>query len=170
MARAARENKYEHIMQFAAALPALRNRVATDMKLDGLPREKVLATIVSLLEKTLIRVGNTQYAENNKSYGLTTMRRKHVGVGRGVLRFDFTGKSGKQWKLRVEDKRIAAIAKRCGRSRDTSFSSIWTMTDSLTPSIPATSMLTSSYRRGFQRQGLPNLGGNSFGGTRPDRI
>ncbi|WP_433960392.1 DNA topoisomerase IB [Bradyrhizobium guangdongense] len=107
------QNKYEHIVQFAAALPALRDRVAADMKLEGLPREKVLATIVSLLEKTLIRVGNAEYAEKNKSYGLTTMRRKHVAVGRGVLRFDFTGKSGKQWKLRVEDKRIAAIVKRC---------------------------------------------------------
>ncbi|KYG98512.1 DNA topoisomerase IB [Bradyrhizobium sp. DOA1] len=107
------QNKYEHIIQFAVALPALRERVAADMKRDGLPREKVLATIVSLLEKTLIRVGNAEYAEKNKSYGLTTMRRKHVAVGRGVLRFDFTGKSGKQWKLRVEDKRIAAIVKRC---------------------------------------------------------
>ncbi|MBR0821464.1 DNA topoisomerase IB [Bradyrhizobium liaoningense] len=107
------QNKYEHIVQFAAALPALRDRVAADMKLEGLPREKVLATIVSLLEKTLIRIGNAEYAEKNKSYGLTTMRRKHVAVGRGVLRFDFTGKSGKQWKLRVEDKRIAAIVKRC---------------------------------------------------------
>lgn len=107
------QNKYEHIIQFAAALPQLRARVAADMRLDGLPREKVLATIVSLLETTLIRVGNAQYAEENKSYGLTTMRRKHIGVGRGVLRFDFTGKSGKQWKLRVEDKRIAAIVKRC---------------------------------------------------------
>jgi DNA topoisomerase I len=107
------QNKYEHIMQFAAALPALRCRVASDMKRDGLPREKVLATIVSLLEKTLIRVGNAEYAEQNKSYGLTTIRRKHVAIGRGVLRFDFTGKSGKQWKLQVEDKRIAAIVKRC---------------------------------------------------------
>ncbi|WP_368507410.1 DNA topoisomerase IB [Bradyrhizobium lupini] len=107
------QNKYEHIVLFAAALPALRERVAADMKRDGLPREKVLATIASLLEKTLIRVGNAEYAEKNKSYGLTTMRRKHVAVGRGVLRFDFTGKSGKQWKLRVEDKRIAAIVKRC---------------------------------------------------------
>jgi DNA topoisomerase I len=100
-------------MQFAAALPTLRDRVASDMNRDGLPREKVLATIVSLLEKTLIRVGNTEYAEKNKSYGLTTMRRKHVAIGRGVLRFDFTGKSGKQWRLQVEDKRIAAIVKRC---------------------------------------------------------
>src|ERR1700742_4879657 len=107
------QNKYEHVMQFAAALPALRDRVAADMKRDGLPREKVLATIVSLLERTLIRVGNAEYAEKNKSYGLTTMRRKHVEIGRGVLSFDFTGKSGKQWRLKVEDKRIAAIVRRC---------------------------------------------------------
>ena len=101
------------MIQFALALPALRARVASDMKFDGLPRQKVLATIVSLLEKTLIRVGNAEYAERNKSYGLTTMRRKHVAIDRGVLRFDFTGKSGKQWKLRVQDRRIAAIVKRC---------------------------------------------------------
>jgi DNA topoisomerase I len=107
------QNKYEHIMQFAAALPELRSRITSDMKLDGLPREKVLATIVSLLEKTLIRVGNAEYAAKNKSYGLTTMRRKHVAIGRGVLRFEFTGKSGKQWKLQVEDKRITGIVKRC---------------------------------------------------------
>jgi DNA topoisomerase I len=107
------QDKYAHVMEFAAALPALRARVASDMKLDGLPRDKVLATIVSLLEKTLIRVGNAEYAEQNKSYGLTTMRRKHVAIGRGVLRFDFTGKSGKQWKLQVNDRRISAIAKRC---------------------------------------------------------
>lgn len=107
------QNKFEHVMLFATALPELRSRVAADMKLDGLPREKVLATIVSLLEKTLIRVGNAEYAEKNKSYGLTTMRRKHVEIGRGVLRFDFTGKSGKQWKLQVEDRRIVAVVKRC---------------------------------------------------------
>jgi DNA topoisomerase-1 len=107
------QNKYEHIMQFAAALPALRERIGSDMKRGGLPCEKVLATIVSLLEKTFIRVANAEYAEKNKSYGLTTMRRKHVAIGRGVLRFEFTGKSGKQWKLQVEDKRIAGIVKRC---------------------------------------------------------
>ena len=107
------QNKYEHVIQFALALPALRARVASDMKFDGLPRQKVLATIVSLLEKALIRVGNAEYAERNKSYGLTTMRRKHVAIDRGVLRVDFTGKSGKQWRLRVQDRRIAAIVKRC---------------------------------------------------------
>src|SRR6202012_3277050 len=107
------QNKYEHIMQFAAALPGLRKRATSDMKREGLPREKVLATIVSLLEKTLIRVGNAEYAAQNKSYGLTTMRRKHIAIQNDKLRFEFTGKSGKQWKLQVEDKRIAAIARRC---------------------------------------------------------
>jgi DNA topoisomerase-1 len=107
------QDKYEHIVQFAAALPGLRRRVAADLKQDGLPREKVLATVVSLLEKTLIRVGNTAYANENKSYGLTTMRRKHVAVKGSTLRFEFTGKSGKQWKLAVEDKRIASVVRRC---------------------------------------------------------
>src|SRR6201996_9494207 len=107
------QNKYEHIMKFAAVLPLLRRRVAADMKCEGLSREKILATVVSLLEKTLIRVGNAEYATQNKSYGLTTMRRKHVAITGGTLRFEFTGKSGKQWKLKVEDKRIAAILKRC---------------------------------------------------------
>lgn len=107
------QNKYEHIMKFAAVLPLLRRRVAADMKRQGLAREKVLATVVSLLEKTLIRVGNAEYASLNKSYGLTTMRRKHVAITGDTLRFEFTGKSGKHWKLKVEDKRIAAILKRC---------------------------------------------------------
>ena len=107
------QNKYEHIMEFAAALPGLRRRVAADLKREGLPREKVLATIVSLLEKTLIRVGNNEYAMKNKSYGLTTMRRKHVDIKGSTLRFDFTGKSGKQWKPQVQDKRIVSIVKRC---------------------------------------------------------
>jgi DNA topoisomerase-1 len=107
------QNKYEHVMEFAAALPGLRKRVEADLKRKGLPREKVLATIVSLLEKTLIRVGNSEYATRNKSYGLTTMRRKHVDIKGSTLRFDFTGKSGKQWKLQVQDKRIVAIVKHC---------------------------------------------------------
>lgn len=106
-------DKYEHIMEFAAALPLLRRRIAADLRREGLSREKVLATIVSLLEKTLIRVGNNEYADQNKSYGLTTMRRKHVDIKGSTLRFEFTGKSGKQWKLQVQDKRIVAIVKNC---------------------------------------------------------
>jgi DNA topoisomerase-1 len=107
------QTKYEHILEFAAALPQLRRRVSADLKREGIPREKVLATIVSLLEKTLIRVGNSEYADQNKSYGLTTMRRKHIDIEGGTLRFEFSGKSGKQWKLQVQDKRIVAIVKRC---------------------------------------------------------
>src|ERR1700759_3720749 len=91
----------------------MRQRVAADIKREGLPREKVLATVVSLLEKTLIRVGNNEYANSNKSYGLTTMRRRHVAIKGATLRFEFTGKSGKQWKLAVEDKRITSVVKRC---------------------------------------------------------
>ena len=107
------QTKYEHVIEFAAALPLLRRRISSDLKRDGLPREKVLATIVSLLEKTLIRVGNSEYANENKSYGLTTMRRRHVDIKGSALRFEFTGKSGKQWKLQVQDKRIVSIVKRC---------------------------------------------------------
>ena len=91
--------KYEHMMAFARALPALRNRIAEHMALRGLPREKVLATVVHLLETTLIRVGNDDYAKTNKSYGLTTLRDQHVKIQGSELRFQFKGKSGKAWRL-----------------------------------------------------------------------
>jgi DNA topoisomerase-1 len=79
----------------------------------GLPREKVLATIVDLLETTLIRVGNEDYAEKNKSYGLTTLRNGHVAIDGGALRFRFKGKSGKSWNLKLRDRRIAKIVRAC---------------------------------------------------------
>jgi DNA topoisomerase-1 len=81
--------------------------------LRGLPREKVLATVVNLLETTLIRVGNDDYAKQNNSYGLTTLKNRHVAVDGNEVRFRFTGKSGKQWSLRVRDRRIAKIVKAC---------------------------------------------------------
>ena len=105
--------KFEHILEFGAALPKMRERLAADMALRGLPREKVLATIVSLLENTLIRVGNSDYAKNNKSYGLTTLRDQHVDVDGTRLRFEFKGKSGKKWNLQVKDRRIAKIVRSC---------------------------------------------------------
>jgi DNA topoisomerase-1 len=83
------------------------------MALRGLPREKVLATVVHLLETTLIRVGNDDYAKQNKSYGLTTLRDQHVKVDGAELRFRFKGKSGKTWNLEVKDRRIAKIVKAC---------------------------------------------------------
>jgi DNA topoisomerase I len=105
--------KYEHMMEFAQALPAVRAKLAEHMALRGLPREKVLATVVHLLETTLIRVGNDDYAKENKSYGLTTLRNPHVKVDGSELRFQFKGKSGKMWRLQVKDRRIAKIVRAC---------------------------------------------------------
>ena len=105
--------KYGHVVAFADALPCIRKTVKEHMALRGLPREKVLATVVHLLETTLIRVGNDEYADQNNSYGLTTLKNRHVAVAGNEVRFRFTGKSGKQWSLRVRDKRIAKIIKAC---------------------------------------------------------
>jgi DNA topoisomerase I len=112
--RAVREStKYEHMMEFARSLPEIRARIAEHMALRGLPREKVLATVVHLLETTLIRVGNDDYAKQNKSYGLTTLRNPHVKVDGAELRFEFKGKSGKTWRLQIKDRRVAKIVKAC---------------------------------------------------------
>jgi DNA topoisomerase I len=105
--------KYEKMMEFAQALPGIRAKVAEHMSLPGLSREKVLATVVHLLETTLIRVGNDDYAKQNKSYGLTTLRDQHVKVEGSELRFEFKGKSGKSWRLQVKDRRIAKIVRAC---------------------------------------------------------
>jgi DNA topoisomerase I len=112
--REAREqSKYEHLFEFAEALPTIRAKVAEHMRLRGLPREKVLATVVHLLETTLIRVGNGEYARANQSYGLTTLRSEHVAVEGAEVRFRFTGKSGKQWSLSMRDRRVARIIRAC---------------------------------------------------------
>jgi DNA topoisomerase I len=105
--------KYEHMLEFARGLPAIRRTIDEHMSLRGLPREKVLATVVHLLENTLIRVGNSDYVKQNKSYGLTTLRDPHVKVEGSALRFQFKGKSGKTWRLQVKDRRVAKIVKAC---------------------------------------------------------
>jgi len=105
--------KYEHMSAFAAALPGIRRTVQAHMGLRGLPREKVLATVVHLLETTLIRVGNKDYARQNRSYGLTTLRDPHVRIDGSRLRFEFKGKSGKAWQLEVKDRRVARIVRAC---------------------------------------------------------
>ncbi|MGY2047331.1 DNA topoisomerase IB [Methylobacterium sp. JK268] len=112
--REAREStKFAHMMAFAEALPGLRAKVREHMALRGLPREKVLATVVYLLETTLIRVGNDDYARANRSYGLTTLRDPHVSIEGAELKFRFKGKSGKVWQLSVRDRRVAKIVKDC---------------------------------------------------------
>jgi DNA topoisomerase-1 len=106
-------SKYGHMVAFADALPKIREAVGKHMAMRGLPREKVLATVVNLLDTTLIRVGNDDYARKNKSYGLTTLKNRHAEVNGSVVRFRFTGKCGKQWSLRVKDRRIARIIRQC---------------------------------------------------------
>ncbi|MBX6740475.1 MAG: DNA topoisomerase IB [Acetobacteraceae bacterium] len=105
--------KYEHMVEFAKALPGIRAQVDADMRLPDLPREKVLATVVHLLETTLIRVGNDDYAKQNRSYGLTTLHSRHVTVEGTELRFTFRGKSGKSWNLRITDRRVPRIVRAC---------------------------------------------------------
>ena len=107
------ETKYERMKLFASVLPSIRERVEADLALPGMPREKVLATIVRLMETTYIRVGNAEYARENQSYGLTTMRNKHVAVHGAKVQFLFRGKSGVKHSISLEDRRIARIVKRC---------------------------------------------------------
>ncbi len=103
------EAKYARMMAFGHALPLIRERAEADIKKPGMPREKVLAGLVQLLEKTAIRVGNEEYARSNKSYGLTTMRNRHVDVEGGHVLFHFKGKSGKMHRVELQDRRLARL-------------------------------------------------------------
>lgn len=105
--------KFEHVIAFAQCLPAIRKKVRDDMVLPGLPGEKVIATVVYLLDKTLIRVGNDDYARHNGSYGLTTLKSRHAEVAGTEVRFHFVGKSGKQWTAKIRDRRVAHVIRAC---------------------------------------------------------
>lgn len=105
--------KFGHLIAFAQALPRIRAAVDGHLKLRGMPREKVLATIIALLEQTLIRIGNEDYVKQNGSFGLTTLRNRHVQVEGTELRFLFKGKSGKTWRLSVRNRRVARIVRAC---------------------------------------------------------
>lgn len=107
------ETKYRRMFAFARALPRIRQRVRSALRLRGLPRDKVLATVVRLLEVSLIRVGNDEYARDNASFGLTTMKDRHVEVNGARLRFQFRGKSGKHHAVDIQDRRLARIVKSC---------------------------------------------------------
>ncbi|WP_338762364.1 DNA topoisomerase IB [Massilia sp. METH4] len=106
------EVKYERMIAFGQALPGIRAAVEAALKLPGLPREKVLATIVFLLEHTMMRIGNEEYAKENKSFGLTTLRNRHVRVDGREVEFRFRGKSGVFHDVKVEDRRLARIIER----------------------------------------------------------
>lgn len=106
-------NKYHRVIAFGKALPKIRRRVSRDLQREGLCREKVLATIVRLLEVTLIRVGNEEYARTNRSFGLTTLRDQHVSIRGSNALFRFRGKSGQMHEIALTDKKLTAIVKRC---------------------------------------------------------
>jgi DNA topoisomerase-1 len=106
------ESKYERMLSFGKALPAIRCAVGAALKQPGLPREKVLATIVYLLEATMMRIGNEEYARDNKSFGLTTLRERHVRLDGSKVRFRFRGKSGVNHEVEVQDRRLANIIRR----------------------------------------------------------
>lgn len=105
------EAKFASLAAFARALPKLRARVDADLRRRGLPRERVVASVVRLLDNTLIRVGNDAYARENNSFGLTTLRSHHVEVEGSRLRFSFVGKSGRIWRLKLSDRRVATVAR-----------------------------------------------------------
>jgi DNA topoisomerase-1 len=107
------ELKYDRLLAFARALPKIRRRVERDLRRRGLPREKVLATVVALLERTRIRVGNEEYARENRSFGLTTLRDRHAHVRGGRMTFAFKGKSGREHEVEIADGRLARIVARC---------------------------------------------------------
>jgi DNA topoisomerase-1 len=107
------ETKYDRMIAFAQALPVIRRKTAEHLRQTGLSRHRVVATVVQLLEKTLIRVGNDEYARSNGSFGLTTLRDAHVQVTGARVRFSFRGKSGVEHEVDLNDKRLAAIVKQC---------------------------------------------------------
>jgi len=105
--------KFDHLLAFAAALPALRGRVEADMRTPGIGHDKVVGAVIHLLETTMIRVGNQAYARENHSYGLASLHSRHVVVEGAEIRFHFTGKSGKTWRLGLRDRRVARIVRTC---------------------------------------------------------
>ncbi len=107
------ETKYEHMLEFGRALPAIRRRVEADLALPDLPREKVLAAVVRLMEDTLARVGNPEYASQNNTFGLTTLRNRHVRITGGRIELDFRAKHGIRHVSRVSDRKLARVVKNC---------------------------------------------------------
>jgi len=107
------ETKYEHMLEFGRALPAIRRRIAADLGLPDLPREKVLAAVVRLMEDTLARVGNPEYAAQNNTFGLTTLRNRHVRITRGRIELDFRAKHGIRHVSLVSDRKLARVVKNC---------------------------------------------------------
>ncbi len=163
------QNKYDRVIAFGRALPKIRRRVARDLARRGLPREKVLATIVRLLETTLIRVGNDEYARENKSYGLTTLKDSHADIRASTITFKFRGKSGKKHILDVRSRKLARIVKRC---RDLPGYELFQYLDRSGTACRrdfkrCEQLFARDFWLGFHCQGLPHVGRHGLGRTRP---
>jgi len=153
------------LRDFGLALPKLRKQLEALLAAPGFSRDKVMATVITLLDATLIRVGNTQYARDNRSYGLTTLRNRHVEVNGSAILFQFRGKSGIEHQITVKDRRLARIIKRCleipgqkplsvsGRKRRAAHHQF----------LRRQRLLKDADRRRFHRKGLPHLGRQCVG-------
>ena len=155
-------DKFERVAAFAQALPLLRRAVRRDIKLAGLPRDKVLATVVALLARTLIRVGNEEYAKDNRSYGLTTLRNRHIGRSKGRLAFRFRGKSGKEHDIAIDDARLARIVKHCQQLPG---QNLFQYTDDAGTVHPLDSGMVNDYLREAMRAGFTAKDFRTWGGT-----
>jgi DNA topoisomerase I len=118
------------MLDFAKALPGIGEQVERDLRRHGLPREKTVATVVRLLETTFIRVGNEEYAKENSSFGLTTLRDRHVKIeDGGAMRFHFRGKSAQIHDMKVDDAALRGLSGNAAIYRDTNYPNIWTITE-----------------------------------------
>lgn len=156
-------DKFAHIVQFGAALPALRRRLRADLALPGLPRQRVLAIVVSVMEHTLARVGNVHYLRQNRSYGLTTLRNRHlqtITTRRAALRF--RGKSGQIQAIAIEDRRLAGLIARC---RDLPGESLFQYVDDSGQACPVDSGEVNAYLQAATGAGFTAKDFRTWGAT-----
>ena len=156
------QSKFRRMLEFSEILPALRERVERDLRAGDLSRRQLLGTVVRLLDKTLIRVGNDEYARENRSYGLTTLRRKHVQVKGAMLRFIFRGKSGVEHAIAVNDPRVARIVQRC---QDLPGQEIFQYLDAFGKRKPVTSDDVNGYLRDVSGHDITAKDFRTWGGT-----
>ena len=157
------ETKFEHMIEFGRALPRIRRRVNRDLRLRGLPREKVLAAVVRLLDRTGIRVGNEEYARQNHSFGLTTLRSRHVQIARSKLRFHFRGKSGQVHDIELKDPRLARILR---ESNDLPGQELFMYLDEESRPAKISSEDVNEYLRNITRQNFSAKDFRTWAGTR----
>jgi DNA topoisomerase I len=156
------ETKYSRMLVFGQALPCIRERVDEDLRRHGLPKEKVLAAVVRLLDTTLIRVGNEEYARTNRSFGLTTMRDRHADVGSTKVTFRFRGKSGLDHEIELKDRQLASIVKRC---QDLPGQDLFQYVDDEGNHQPVTSDDVNDYLRGISGEDFTAKDFRTWAGT-----